>query len=121
MISRETSRLIAELTASAFTKRYSPAYSTRHRTGSDSDRLYDFLYDHDFPGWLCNAVKRNCSGSSTRSVKEFLMKLHTGESSYEATEGWSWAQRGKLGQQYLRQLAEAIIDHWQNKAIGSPN
>jgi hypothetical protein len=45
-------------------------------------------------------------------VKEFVMKLHTGESLAKATSNWSWQQREKLGQRYLKDLAEDILNHW---------
>lgn len=118
MISRETARLIAQLAASAFTKHYYSAGGGY--TSSDSSALYDFLYDHGFPAWLCNAARNACSTSSTRPVQEFFMKLHTAESQYPVTQDWTWAQREKLGQQYLQQLAEAIVNHWDTRSyVGS--
>ncbi len=43
------------------------------------------------------------------------MQLHTGESLVTATPEWSWQQRQKLGQRYLRDLAEDILNHWDQK------
>jgi len=83
----------------------------REYTGSDSTRVYDFLFDSDFPAWFCNAARQAGSSTSTRPLQDFLMKLHTGESQYAATEGWSWQEREKLGQRYLQQLAEAILTY----------
>ena len=40
------------------------------------------------------------------------MKLHTGESLVKKTPDWTWQQREKLGQRYLRDLAEDILGHW---------
>ena len=39
------------------------------------------------------------------------MKLHTGESLVNGTPEWTWEQRKLLGQQYLNDLAEAIIQY----------
>ena len=43
------------------------------------------------------------------------MKLHTGESLVKKTPDWTWQQREKLGQRYLRDLAEDILGHWDPK------
>lgn len=80
----------------------------------DTEELYDFLYEHNYPAWLCNmAASLYDSGetltSGTRKLKEFLMKLHTGESVSLATPQWTWEQRSSLGQQYLRNLAQDIL------------
>jgi hypothetical protein len=115
MIARETARLIARLVTSSFTKLYeSSSYGGRRirYTYSNASEVYDFLFDHEFPVWLCNAARTACSTTSTRPLQDFLMKLHTGEAQYSATPDWTWAQREKLGQQYLQQLAEAILGHW---------
>lgn len=119
MISRETTRQIARLVTNHFSssRNYSPYGGPRRNyTGSDSTSVYDFLFDADFPAWFCNAARKACSSTSTRPLQDFLMKLHTGESQYAATEGWSWPEREKLGQQYLQQLAEAML-----KYLGEPS
>ncbi len=112
MISRETARLISELCASAFTKHYSSGlYGARGYHYSDRAGIYDFLFDNDFPAWFCNGARDACSTTSTRSVQDYFMKLHTGETQYPVTLDWSWEQRQQLGQKYLQQLAEAILRH----------
>jgi hypothetical protein len=97
------------LVASAFRKLTS-GYRTNYYY-SDAAGVYDFLYDHKFPAWLCNAARNSCSTYSTRNLQDFLMQLHTGEAQYPVTIEWSWQQREKLGQQHLQQLAEAILNH----------
>jgi hypothetical protein len=37
------------------------------------------------------------------------MRLHTGETVAQATQEWSWEERAKLGQEYLRNLAEDLL------------
>jgi hypothetical protein len=103
MIARETTRLIAELVVSAFTRYHRYAHGGGHYS-SDSAAVYDFLYDHEFPAWICNAARKACSTSSIRPLQDFVMKLHTGESQSLVTKNWTWPQREKLGQQYLQQL-----------------
>ena len=43
------------------------------------------------------------------------MKLHTGETLAEATPNWSWEQREKLGQRYLHDLAQDILNKWHQE------
>lgn len=46
---------------------------------------------------------------ATRSLREFIMRLHTGETLTDATPSWEWEERTKLGQEYLRNLAEDFL------------
>lgn len=94
-------------------------YSTANRrTGEKQwfvqrDALYDFLYENEYHGWICNQAKNyRAMGSGRRAVKEWFMKLHTGESLAEGTPDWTWEQREKLGQRYLRDLAQDILNDW---------
>lgn len=104
MISRSTSLAIA----SAYTDRFTSTSRLSHggSTGKvHRDSLYDFLYESDYEAWFCNLAKANFQ---IRELKEWLMKIHTGESFAAVTKDWSWDQRAKLGQRYLRDLA---LDH----------
>lgn len=38
------------------------------------------------------------------------MRLHTGESLLKATPDWTWKERAALGQRYLRDLAESLLN-----------
>lgn len=119
MISRKTSRLLGETFARIFRK-----YNTGQRRNTypsnytyytvNTTTLYDFLYDHDYATWLCNKARRIKSYTDTRPLKDFIMKLHTGETQYEATENWSWEDRKQLGQRYLIDLAQDILNYWHN-------
>ena len=72
------------------------------------EKLYDFLFDHDLSAWFCNATKKLYT---SRSLKEFVMKLHTGETAYDATKDWTWEARRQLGQTYLEKLVTIIWAH----------
>jgi hypothetical protein len=109
MISRGTAKLIAKLVASTL-RSFQPTMHGLYYY-NDDNTVYDFFFDKEYPAWLCNAARKSCSTSSTRPFTEFLMKLHTGETLFNATDGWSWDQREKLGQQYLQDLAEDILQH----------
>jgi hypothetical protein len=72
--------------------------------------LYDFLFEHDYPAWLCNSARSLTTAfSGTRLLKDWVMKLHTGETQAAATTSWSWPHREKLGQELLQDLAEDIL------------
>jgi hypothetical protein len=82
----------------------------------DTNRLYDFIYSHEHAAWFCNSISQTSYSNSdsqraTRGLKEFILKLHTGESQLKATEGWTWSQREILGQKLLLKLAEDILNY----------
>ncbi|MEW6338815.1 MAG: hypothetical protein ACOY3Y_03270 [Acidobacteriota bacterium] len=72
------------------------------------DEIYDFLYVHDFDGWVLNGFKALFVLDS-RCLKEFVMRFHTGESLLTATPSWTGQQRAALGQRLLRELAQCLI------------
>ncbi len=109
LITRKITRLIAETYESAFKTGRTSGSSTYYSI--DIDKLYDFLFDNEFPGGFCNDAKKTYNAYSTRNLKEFIMKLHTGETLVRGTPEWSWEQRSALGQSYLHDLAEVIIKH----------
>lgn len=69
-----------------------------------TDRLYDFLYESGYDSWFLNLVKA-LPVADKRSLTEFIMRLHTGESLLQVTPNWTQEQRIQLGQQLLRRLA----------------
>ena len=77
------------------------------------DKLYNFLFGCNYEGWFCNTAK---TLPYPRDVEEWIMKLHTGETQAAATPNWSWEQREKLGQEYLRNLAEDVLSWYENEA-----
>jgi hypothetical protein len=111
MLSRRSAQALAVLYSNRFTRWTRGGTSgSRHVRHAD---LYDFLYLHDYPAWLCNLADRL---RGDRAVKEWLMKLHTGETQVSATPNWSWEQRRQLGQQFLRELAEDMLNLWHKEA-----
>ena len=116
MISRRT----AQLLGTAYDKRF-VKHSTRQlgygKSYTDStvrtDELYDFLFIHDYPAWLCNMVSKL---HGRRSVLEWVMRFHTGETQRSATQTWSWDERRELGQHYLTELAEDILNSWHSES-----
>ena len=114
MISRKTARVIAEVYERTFRKVHRGPRRLYYTI--DTSRLYDFLFDNDHPVHLCNSAKETYQSTATRQFKEFLMKLHTGESLVSVTPDWSWKEREKLGQRYLRDLAEDFLNEYSNES-----
>jgi hypothetical protein len=103
MISRKTTVAIAN----AYTGKFS--YSSSHRGTMEKvyrDSFYDFLYERDYQPWFCNMVKLIFG---VRHLKEWLLRIHTGESLVPATTNWPWDKRQALGQVYLKNLARDFI------------
>jgi hypothetical protein len=47
------------------------------------------------------------------------MKINTGESLIEVTKAWTFPQREKLGQRYLKDLAEDMIEYCEMEKVSS--
>ena len=70
------------------------------------DRLYDWLYERDYEPWFCNPVRKLIG---IRSLKDYFLRIHTGETLVAATPDWPWDKRAKLGQQQLEYLARDFL------------
>jgi len=108
MISRKSSKVIADAYHTCFTYSGRSSYSGKPEFRYYKDSLYDFLYVNEFDAWLLNAFKAIYKTDS-RGLREFIMCIHTGESLATATQGWSWQQRQALGQRILKDLAQCLI------------
>lgn len=117
MISRRTSIALGEVYEYEFTYSSVGSSYSKPQFKLYKDELYDFLFENDYEAWFCNKAKNLYSAS--RVLKEFIMKLHTGETQYDATPNWNWEQRRVLGQRYLRDLAEDMLKLWENKPINT--
>jgi hypothetical protein len=119
MISRRTTISLAEVYMNWFYDSYEQKSPFDHSSNwnyrVDVEKLYDFLFENDYPGWFCNLINstRNSARTfkvATRKVKEFIMKLHTGESIAPSTVNWNWEQRANYGQVLLSDLSEDILN-----------
>ena len=120
MISRKSAKLIADAYKTAFSYTYSSStssYSSSSTFCFKRDELYEFLYEEDYEAWFLNLIKGMHEYNHTRELLEFVMSLHTGESVTSATKNWTWEERKKLGQRYLKDIAEDIIKLFENKPI----
>lgn len=92
-----------------------PSHRDPRFVTTDSNKLYDFLYALDYDAWFCNLIKAQRDALTSRPLKDFILKLHTGESLAAASSSWSWEERAKLGQRYIRDLAEDILQGWETQ------
>lgn len=121
MIGRRTCLLLGEIYQAVFSHQSTSGsrYQQRTYTYISRDKLYDFLYEHDYQPWFCNQSKKLGIGEDDkRAVKEWIMKLHTGESLVLGTENWDWKQREQLGQRYLRDLAKDVLNYSKDGIAG---
>ncbi|MFA5148709.1 MAG: hypothetical protein WC491_06255 [Candidatus Omnitrophota bacterium] len=108
MVSRKTAMSISNAYICMFSYSYSSRYGTEEKVCRDN--FYDFLYERDYEAWFCNMVK---SIFNIRDLKEWLLRIHTGESFVSATTNWPWDKRQALGQVYLKNLARDFILYYQ--------
>lgn len=111
MISRKTALSLSKLYVQVFKKDAITGYSFEN--GSfvviDSGKLYDFLFSEEYEAWFLNFIRIASSTYDVRTLQDFIMKLHTGESLSSATKDWSWEERENLGQRYLQDMTQDII------------
>ncbi len=107
MISRKTALIIGEVYQNHFKTQYRTKTSWNYK--NDVDGLYDFLFENEYSAWFCNKAKALKEYDTKRELKEFIMKLHTGETQYSATTNWDWDKRRSLGQTYLENLAKDFL------------
>ena len=109
MISRRTTIILGNLYQQIFSHTtYHARYG--HKTTIYKENLYDYLYGHNYPAWFCNMAK---GLMGKRGIQEWIMKLHTGETQHLETITWDQEAKEKLGQQYLRDLAEDTLNTFQ--------
>jgi len=103
MISRKSAMAIAD----AYTQKFSsPGTGGMQGERVFDDIFYDFLYEREYEPWFCNMVK---TIHGRRGLKEWILRIHTGESLATATPNWPWDERKKLGQVYLKNLARDFM------------
>lgn len=115
MISRAASRQLSEIYADLFVTRGKTLYGDRIYV-LDYERFYDYLYERDYDAWFLNSFKYI---SRHRYFEESIMKIHTGESLSVGTPNWTRKQREKLGQRYLKDLAEDLLEFCEVHKFGT--
>lgn len=113
MISRTTTKILAEFYAGIFTyPRRTPSGDSRYEL--HGDKFYDYLFEGNYDAWFLNSFKYV---HRRRLFVESIMKIHTGESLASGTPDWTWKQREKLGQRYLKNLAEDILEYCEQPEV----
>ncbi len=107
MISRKSAMAIANAYTSKFTYSKRSGYGEKDKVYHNG--LYDYLYEHEYQAWFCNASKKPYT---IRGLKEWFLRIHTGETLYDATQSWPWDKRKALGQEYLKNLARDILNFY---------
>jgi hypothetical protein len=110
-ISRKTTSILATVYQSHFSYRDGVGY----RIGKPNQlykvsqvELFDFLFEHNYPTWLCNKAKLL---EEQHQIKELIMDLHTGELEVDAFAGLPLQQRNEIGQKFLFNLAQDILGY----------
>ena len=114
MISRKTTLTLSELYSSIFyTKRKGRGdYNRTLIKITDTYRLYDFLFNEGYDAMFCSIARQDLSGfNSVRPLKDFILGLHTGDSLNYLGDSTRMEQRNILGQKYLLDLTEDILNY----------
>lgn len=119
MISRKSSSLLALV--------YNTIFSYRSRSGGvtthvlKKECLYDFLYDENYEAWFLNEINGFRKYGRPRELREFIMRLHTGESLASGLlPRWTLEEREELGQRYLKNLSEDIMKAFEEPIEPGP-
>jgi len=112
-LSRRTAKLLGDIYYAAFTRMVQMGY------GKDlileRDLLRQFLYEEGFDAWIMNKMDFAGNALSPNLLREFIMRLHTGESAVvDRSDTMTLEQGQEQGQRYLKHLAEAIIGVFRN-------
>ena len=114
MISRSTTKVLAQLYGEFFAlrSRHKISYGGRRTTYYDisPEHLYDFLYERNYETWFLRVIESE-SFHSPRTLEEFIMKINTGESLAEGSPDLTFEQRARLGQGYLKDLANDMLEY----------
>lgn len=111
MISRKSTLAISDAYLNEFSHSSSSSYGNSTEK-LDKDHFYDYLYEHEYEAWFCNACRQP---NSIRQFKEWILRIHTGETLSSATPDWPWDKRQLLGQQYLKSLSKDILNSLAQK------
>ena len=115
MLSRSTTKTLAEVYHLKFTRYREPTPFRKREIIINASSFYDFLYVNDYEAWFLNAAKK--LPHREKALKEFIMRLHTGETVASLTKNLTCQERSELGQRVLRNLGEDLIAWAQTPGI----
>lgn len=76
MISRRAASVLSDLYMQIFKR---PVVGRSSTFKVNNEELYDFLYENDYEVWFCNAARSIKSSYNPRPLKDFIMRIQTGE------------------------------------------
>ena len=112
MISRKTTLSLAEFMSSQFWTERRVARGDSFSKRVNVQGLYEFLYVHEYHSGLCSLAQKSLRNSPPGDLKDFVLKLHTGETLYTLTDDWTYQQRQQSGQSLLLRLAGDVLNQW---------
>jgi len=117
MIGRRATKELAELAFWRFAKTRNSGLGRADEHWIHDGEVYEFFYEHGFSADFCNVVRFSLN-SHHRNYRDFVLKLHTGESVrlLEGKKDMPVEAAELAGQVCLRQIAEAFLRDF-NEAI----
>jgi len=113
MISRPSTRFMAELYETQFVLSQTTAAGRNQKPTVDWDQLYNFLYDRDYSPVFLNVIER--AVATLVPLRDFIMRIHTGDSLNVMTSTYTDKQKVELSQSLLKKLAQDILVHMDGK------
>ena len=78
MISRRTTVVLSEVYSNSFYSSYQQksfsSYSVHTEYRVDVERLYDFVFVNDYPGWFCNLIKSTRNSGRRQEIATRTLK-----------------------------------------------
>src|SRR5215216_187302 len=108
MISRKTTKLLADAYATHFSSMFeSPGFTLGPKIYKlEDDKAYNYFYEREYDVWFLQIINRSIAGGTTQTFAKAIMGIHTGETIVSATMDWTYEDRQKKGQLLLKRLAE---------------
>ena len=114
MINRKTTVIIADYIAYLF------AGGKRRIKGKEYyfiniDKLYEFLYENNNDTWFCNLAMESATVGgktfldSVHGIRQFILRLHTGESILSEFPNNTLEEAQLLGYEYLFKITEDLL------------
>jgi hypothetical protein len=113
MISRKTTLVLARVYTRMFTGFRSNSHTGTSRLALLIYAFHDFLFEHDYPGWLCSRAQR-MKDNELDAIKTLITEIHTGQAFARFDSALAVEEQRKQGQGYLLKLAEDFLNLSEN-------
>jgi hypothetical protein len=114
MLSRRSAKAIADAAGG----RFNQSKGAGQGTWTPWDTVYEYFYEQEFASDFCNGIQLAAQrGSAT--FREFLLRLHTGESVSQFRQTDEWETPDADGQAFLVRIAESFLqEHFAAVSAG---